>query len=177
MSVFDVSNNAAFGDPYYTAIQEQSRDTSHDRTLILKPNKAKNFEFSNPHTLVVETPPNHIGKMAETQAKLQALSEDYQKLQQGKSSCLRLAEEKTRGSRIMTELQAAVASRQKLQAQKTENIGVQKVPALAYCAYVMTRSLWSITYRSLRTSRMRRAFTSWSDQSYSSKTRSRPRVL
>ncbi|KAI4593958.1 hypothetical protein KJ359_008746 [Pestalotiopsis sp. 9143b] len=44
--------------------------------------------------------------MAETQAKLQALSEDYQKLQQ--------------------ELQAAVASRQKLQAQKTENIGVQK---------------------------------------------------
>ncbi|KAF3024996.1 hypothetical protein G7054_g10408 [Neopestalotiopsis clavispora] len=44
--------------------------------------------------------------MAEAQAKLQALSEDYQKLQQ--------------------ELQAAVASRQKLQAQKTENLGVQK---------------------------------------------------
>ncbi|KAK6070710.1 prefoldin subunit 6 [Seiridium cupressi] len=41
--------------------------------------------------------------MAEVQAKLQALSEDYQKLQQ--------------------ELQEAIASRQKLQAQKTENIG------------------------------------------------------
>ncbi|ETS73485.1 hypothetical protein PFICI_14431 [Pestalotiopsis fici W106-1] len=44
--------------------------------------------------------------MAEAQAKLQALSEDYQKLQQ--------------------ELQTVVASRQKLQAQKTENLGVQK---------------------------------------------------
>ncbi|KAK7941518.1 Prefoldin subunit 6 [Apiospora aurea] len=44
--------------------------------------------------------------MAEVQAKLQALSEDYQKLQQ--------------------ELQAAVQSRQKLQAQRTENVGVQK---------------------------------------------------
>ncbi|KAK8097383.1 Prefoldin [Apiospora sp. TS-2023a] len=39
--------------------------------------------------------------MAEVQAKLQALSEDYQKLQQ--------------------ELQASVQSRQKLQAQRTEN--------------------------------------------------------
>ncbi|KAK8054902.1 hypothetical protein PG993_000129 [Apiospora rasikravindrae] len=44
--------------------------------------------------------------MAEVQAKLQALSEDYQKLQQ--------------------ELQVAVQSRQKLQAQRTENVGVQK---------------------------------------------------
>ncbi|KAK8096092.1 Prefoldin subunit 6 [Apiospora kogelbergensis] len=46
--------------------------------------------------------------MAEVQAKLQALSEDYQKLQQ------------------VSELQAAVQSRQKLQAQRTENVGVQK---------------------------------------------------
>ncbi|KAM0811888.1 putative Prefoldin subunit 6 [Seiridium cardinale] len=44
--------------------------------------------------------------MAEVQAKLQALSGDYQKLQQ--------------------ELQETIASRQKLQSQKTENIGVQK---------------------------------------------------
>ncbi|KAI1840055.1 hypothetical protein JX265_013886 [Neoarthrinium moseri] len=44
--------------------------------------------------------------MAEVQAKLQSLSEEFQTLQQ--------------------ELQAAVASRQKLQAQKTENLGVQK---------------------------------------------------
>ncbi|KAK4166918.1 Prefoldin [Cladorrhinum sp. PSN259] len=44
--------------------------------------------------------------MAEIQAKLQALSEDYQKLQK--------------------ELQETVASRQKLEAQKQENLGVQK---------------------------------------------------
>ncbi|KAI0555026.1 prefoldin subunit [Xylaria curta] len=44
--------------------------------------------------------------MAEVQAKLQALSEEYQKLQQ--------------------ELQTAVDSRQKIEAQRQENIGVQK---------------------------------------------------
>ncbi|PSR81364.1 Prefoldin [Coniella lustricola] len=42
--------------------------------------------------------------MAEIQAKLQALSEDFQKLQ--------------------SELQTTIASRQKLEAQKTENEGV-----------------------------------------------------
>ncbi|UNI17836.1 Prefoldin subunit 6 [Purpureocillium takamizusanense] len=44
--------------------------------------------------------------MAEVQARLQSLSEDYQKLQQ--------------------ELQDTVASRQKLEGQKQENVGVQK---------------------------------------------------
>ncbi|RKU45599.1 hypothetical protein DL546_007913 [Coniochaeta pulveracea] len=44
--------------------------------------------------------------MADVQARLQQLSEDYQNLQK--------------------ELQEAVDSRQKLEAQKTENIGVQK---------------------------------------------------
>ncbi|CAM1508865.1 Fc.00g026040.m01.CDS01 [Cosmosporella sp. VM-42] len=44
--------------------------------------------------------------MAEVQAHLQSLSEDYQKLQQ--------------------EIQTAVASRQKLEGQKQENLGVQK---------------------------------------------------
>ncbi|KAI0427152.1 prefoldin subunit [Xylaria sp. FL1042] len=44
--------------------------------------------------------------MAEVQARLQALSEDYQKLQQ--------------------ELQTAVDSRQKIEAQRQENVGVQK---------------------------------------------------
>ncbi|KAH8668935.1 Prefoldin [Xylariales sp. PMI_506] len=44
--------------------------------------------------------------MADIQQKLQSLSEEYQKLQQ--------------------ELQEAVTSRQKLQAQKTENLGVEK---------------------------------------------------
>ncbi|EMR67957.1 putative prefoldin subunit protein [Eutypa lata UCREL1] len=44
--------------------------------------------------------------MAEIQAKLQALSEDYQKLQD--------------------ELQTAVQSRQKLEAQRQENLGVRK---------------------------------------------------
>ena len=45
--------------------------------------------------------------MADAQAKLQALSEEYQKLQQ--------------------DLQSAVQSRQKLEAQRQENQGVQKV--------------------------------------------------
>lgn len=45
--------------------------------------------------------------MAEIQQKLQALSEEYQKLQD--------------------ELQTAVQSRQKLEAQRQENLGVQKV--------------------------------------------------
>ncbi|KAI0401877.1 prefoldin subunit [Xylaria palmicola] len=44
--------------------------------------------------------------MAEVQAQLQALSEEYQKLQQ--------------------ELQTAVDSRQKIEAQRQENLGVQK---------------------------------------------------
>ncbi|KAH7143590.1 Prefoldin [Dactylonectria macrodidyma] len=44
--------------------------------------------------------------MADAQARLQALSEDFQKLQQ--------------------ELQGAVDSRQKLEGQKQENLGVQK---------------------------------------------------
>ncbi|KAI0973646.1 prefoldin subunit [Xylaria arbuscula] len=44
--------------------------------------------------------------MAEVQAQLQALSEEYQKLQQ--------------------ELQTAVDSRQRIEAQRQENLGVQK---------------------------------------------------
>ncbi|KAI1131472.1 prefoldin subunit [Nemania abortiva] len=44
--------------------------------------------------------------MAEVQAQLQALSEEYQKLQQ--------------------ELQTAVDARQKIEAQRQENLGVQK---------------------------------------------------
>lgn len=44
--------------------------------------------------------------MAELQARLQALSEDYQKLQQ--------------------ELQGSIEARQKLEGQKQENLGVQK---------------------------------------------------
>lgn len=45
--------------------------------------------------------------MADVQAQLQALSGEYQKLQQ--------------------ELQTAVDARQKIEAQKQENLGVQKV--------------------------------------------------
>lgn len=45
--------------------------------------------------------------MAEVQAKLQALSEEYQKLQQ--------------------ELQTAIDARQRIEAQRQENVGVQKV--------------------------------------------------
>ncbi|KAJ6779585.1 hypothetical protein PWT90_04749 [Aphanocladium album] len=47
--------------------------------------------------------------MAEIQARLQALSEEYQKLQQGK-----------------LDLQSSVDSRQKLDGQRQENLSVQK---------------------------------------------------
>lgn len=50
--------------------------------------------------------------MAEVQARLQSLSEDYTKLQQ--------------------ELQTAVQSQQKLEAQKQENSNVQKVSHTSY---------------------------------------------
>lgn len=49
--------------------------------------------------------------MAEAQAKLQSLSEEYQKLQQ--------------------ELQDAIQSRQTLEAQKSENEGVKQVRLLS----------------------------------------------
>lgn len=50
--------------------------------------------------------------MAETQAKLQALSEDYQKLQQ--------------------EIQSAVDARQRIEAQRQENLGVKTVSQSYY---------------------------------------------
>ena len=59
--------------------------------------------------------------MADAQAKLQALSEEYQKLQQ--------------------DLQGAVASRQKLEAQRQENEGVQKV------RFHMSVNLRRVSYR------------------------------
>lgn len=65
--------------------------------------------------------------MAEVQAKLQALSEDYQKLQQGNQSQITLLMHNTTFTNSTPELQASVQSRQKLQAQRTENVGVQKV--------------------------------------------------
>lgn len=49
--------------------------------------------------------------MAEAQAKLQSLSEEYQKIQQ--------------------ELQDAIQSRQTLEAQKSENEGVKQVRSLS----------------------------------------------
>lgn len=62
--------------------------------------------------------------MAELQARLQSLSEDYQKLQQGKKPHVLLA------GWLLTarlEVQDAVASRQKLEGQKQENLGVKMV--------------------------------------------------
>lgn len=68
--------------------------------------------------------------MAEVQARLQALSEDYQKLQQG-MVCLGYS---GTGLQLIhfTDLQEIVASRQKLESQKQENIGVQKVVLRPY---------------------------------------------
>lgn len=62
--------------------------------------------------------------MSDPQAKLQALSEEFQKLQGGMFS-FRMNE----GHMLMynPELQSAVESRQKLEGQKQENLGVQQV--------------------------------------------------
>lgn len=64
--------------------------------------------------------------MADVQAKLQVLSEEFTKLQQGLVSPVTTPESQP----ILTgslELQETVQSRQKLEAQKQENLGVQKV--------------------------------------------------
>lgn len=64
--------------------------------------------------------------MAEAQARLQALSEDYQKLQQGEfdGSKAILVDSHCLG---WTDLQSFVDSRQKLDGQRQENLSVQKV--------------------------------------------------
>lgn len=58
--------------------------------------------------------------------RLQSLSEDYQKLQQGASPAMGPPGEGTANT-ALAELQDTVASRQKLEGQKQENLGVQKV--------------------------------------------------
>lgn len=70
--------------------------------------------------------------MAEIQAKLQSLSEEFQKLQSGPPSLFLFiphvppspANQLTH-SPTPSELQTVISSRQKLEAQKTENTGVQ----------------------------------------------------
>ncbi len=62
--------------------------------------------------------------MAAPQARLQALSEEYQKLQQGKlMATQQYGLLLTPGS----DLQSSVDSRQKLDGQRQENLSVQKV--------------------------------------------------
>jgi prefoldin beta subunit len=63
--------------------------------------------------------------MADLQAKMQALSEEFTKLQQG-LSFLALRVTSGLAHRIL-DLQDTVQSRQRLEAQKQENLGVQKV--------------------------------------------------
>lgn len=65
--------------------------------------------------------------MAEVQARLQALSEEYQKLQQGKFVCHRCFLDDKFLLMTSSELQETVGSRQKLQSQQQENAGVFKV--------------------------------------------------
>jgi prefoldin beta subunit len=64
--------------------------------------------------------------MADIQTKLQTLSEEFTKLQQG----ILTSSPPHAIQRVLTpstDLQEAIASRQKLEAQKQENLGVQKV--------------------------------------------------
>lgn len=63
--------------------------------------------------------------MAEIQAKLQSLSEDFNKLQQGLALFFPNPQFLLHLLTSATELQTTIASRQKLEAQKTENLGVQ----------------------------------------------------
>jgi prefoldin beta subunit len=63
--------------------------------------------------------------MADLQAKMQALSEEFTKLQQG-LFFLALCVTSELAHRIL-DLQDTVQSRQRLEAQKQENLGVQKV--------------------------------------------------
>lgn len=62
--------------------------------------------------------------MAEIQAKLQKLSEEYTALQQGTAHS---APQPVAFAHNSTELQTNVQARQKLEAQKQENLGVQEV--------------------------------------------------
>ncbi|KAI9661302.1 MAG: hypothetical protein M1821_009629 [Bathelium mastoideum] len=60
--------------------------------------------------------------MADQQKQLQAVSEEYQKLQSGQS----IGEDLTSNLTPVSELQSTVEARQKLEAQEQENKGVQK---------------------------------------------------
>lgn len=62
--------------------------------------------------------------MADAQATLQSLSEQYQKLQQGKPQS---PHNTSRVLKPLLDLQNHVQSRQRLESQQQENIGVQKV--------------------------------------------------
>lgn len=61
------------------------------------------------------------------QAKLQSLSEEFQKLQQGEC---RLNTRRERLTYNYADLQETVNSRQRLEGQKQENVGVQNVQLL-----------------------------------------------
>lgn len=62
---------------------------------------------------------------AEPQARLQSLSDQFQKHQQGTNSLTDYGKDNL--ANVFLELQDVVASRQRLEGQKQENVGVQKV--------------------------------------------------
>ena len=64
--------------------------------------------------------------MADIQAKLQTLSEEFTKLQQG-IVALAMMYTMEQLTHATLELQTTISSRQKLEAQKAENEGVKKV--------------------------------------------------
>jgi hypothetical protein len=64
--------------------------------------------------------------MAEVQAKLQALSEEFSKIQQGRCFT-RLELPRHCKTNVVTDLQSTISARQKLEAQQAENEGVKKV--------------------------------------------------
>ena len=82
----------------------------------------RNF-YSN----ISENPHIPSATMAEQQQQLQALSEQYQKFEQGGLYCL---DRDTATNLYFTELQSHIQSRQRLESQQQENKGVQKVPSM-----------------------------------------------
>lgn len=125
----------------------RARETPHVQTAIAPPSRASTVSSagcaSHPRT-------TYLATMADAQALVQALSEEYQKLQTGKPGCP-LAHVTHRS--YFPDLQSSVASRQKLEGQRQENLGVQKVSNNTH-RYLPGHSLTfgrnSITCRTMR---------------------------
>jgi len=102
--------------------------------------------------------------MAEDQKKLQALSDEYQKLQNGKLHAILEIYPLLRNP-PRADLQVNIDARQKLESQQQENKGVQKVEEL-YLPLSLTIKGSDIYGRSSPNSPTMQTSTNWSVQFY-----------